>query len=84
MIKKAEYTNEIKCQIIGLFARVRFELSPDTRLVRAFISSSVAASCFSFSSSCKVAMDKRSAVMSSSVSSCLDLSSSSATSSSPF
>merc|ERR1719323_1193254 len=31
---------------------------PETRLVRAFISSSVAASCFSFSSSCKVAMEQ--------------------------
>ena len=50
-----------------------------TNLVSAFISSSVAANCFSFSSSCKVAMDNLSEVTSSSVSSCLDFSTSSST-----
>merc|ERR1719234_342225 len=57
---------------------------PDTLLVSAFISSSVAASCFSFSSSCRVAMERRSEVTSSSVSSCLDLITSSSTSSHHF
>merc|ERR1719222_1475303 len=62
----------------------RSSSSPETLLVSAFISSSVAASCFSFSSNCRVAMDRRSEVTSSSVSSCLDLITSSSTSSSPF
>ena len=53
-----------------------------TDLFKAFISSSLAASCFSFSSSWRVAMPSFSVVRSSSVSSCLAFVISSSTSSS--
>merc|ERR1719260_144528 len=66
----------------SVFSRSSSKL--DTRLLRAFISSSVAARAFSFSSSCRETIPNLSTVRSSSVSSCLALFINSSTSSSPF
>ena len=59
-----------------------YRMQETTDLFKAFISSSLAASCFSFSSSWRVAMPSFSVVRSNSVSSCLALVISSSTSSS--
>merc|ERR1711942_582257 len=62
----------------------RSSSSPETLLLRAFISASAARSDFSFSSSCRLTMPSFSVVRSSSVSNCLALVASSETSSSAF